>query len=67
MKSARALARLRFVGGRQGIGSKCAALTPCMSWVNLGVMFAVVYPVATMSRAPRSAARDRPADVVRYR
>jgi len=42
-----------------------AALTSCVSWVNLGVIIAVVYPVATISRAPWSAARDRPADVVR--
>ena len=37
-------------------------LTSCMSWVNLGVIFGVVYPVATTSVAARSVAQNHPAE-----
>jgi hypothetical protein len=37
-------------------GSFNAALTSCMAWVNLGVIFPVLYPVATTSVASCCAA-----------
>src|SRR5215207_7926844 len=48
-----------------GWSARCA-LTSCMSWVNLGVIFAVLYQVATTSVAASSAARGRPAEVLRF-
>jgi hypothetical protein len=37
-----------------------------MSWVNLGAIFAVVYPVATTSVAARGAAQSRQAEILRF-
>jgi hypothetical protein len=37
-----------------------------MSWINLGVIFAVVYPVAISSVAAWSAARGHPAEVLGF-
>jgi hypothetical protein len=46
--------------------ARCAALTSCMPWVNLGLIFAVLYPVAATSVVAWSAARDRPAEALRF-
>jgi hypothetical protein len=54
------------MAGIQAAGFR-SALDDFGGMSNLGVILAVVYPVATMSRAASSAARDRPADVVRNR
>jgi len=37
-----------------------------MSWVNLGFIVAVVYPVAATSVAASSAALGRPAEALRF-
>jgi ABC-type lipoprotein release transport system permease subunit len=37
-----------------------------MSWVNLALIFAVLYSVATTSFAAWSAALGRPAEVLRF-
>ena len=41
-------------------------MTSCISWVNLGVIFTLVYPVATASVAEWSQARGRPAELLRF-
>ena len=58
-----------IVPGMAGIQAAgfAAPLTTWVPCVNLGVIFATVYPVATLSRTAWSAARNRPADVVRNR
>jgi len=43
--------------------ARCAALTCRVSWVNLVVIFAVLYPLATTSVAASSAVRGRAAGV----
>ena len=43
-----------------------AALTSCVSWVNLGVIIAVVYPVAAASATASSAVLGRPAEGLRF-
>ncbi len=48
--------------------ARYAALTSCVPWVNLGLIFAVVHPVASSSVAAAwNAARGRPAEVLRFR
>jgi hypothetical protein len=51
--------------GRSGPVASAPPLTTRVPWVNLRAIFSVFYPVASMSRAPSNAARDRPPKVVR--